>query len=325
MRILRRDVLRLSAGLAALPVASRLAFADTYPSRPVRILVATSAGGSTDIIGRLVAQYLSDKLGQPFFVENRPGGGNNIGTEMAAHSPPDGYALFMANSVNAINNSLYENLNYVFMNDFIPIVNTMTSPCLMMVHPSVPAKTAAEFIALAKANPGKINMGSGGVGSTGHLGGELLQMMAGIKLTHVPYRGEAPAMTDLIAGHCQMVIATTGSAMEYCKAGSVRAIAVTLDMKLDALPDVKPLSDLLPGYMAIGWSGLVAPKNVPADIVALLHEHASDALAQPNIRQRVIDMGGVVPGGTAADFGQFMAEDTERWAKVIKVAGIKVN
>jgi tripartite-type tricarboxylate transporter receptor subunit TctC len=325
MRILRRDLLRLSAGLAALPVASRLAFADSYPSRPVRILVATSAGGSTDIIGRLVAQYLSDKLGQPFFVENRPGGGNNIGTEMAAHAPPDGYTLFMANSVNAINNSLYENLNYVFMNDFIPIVNTMTSPCLMMVHPSVPAKTAAEFIALAKADPGRINMGSGGVGSTGHLGGELLQMMAGIKLMHVPYRGEAPAMTDLIAGQCQMVIATTGSAMQYCKAGSVRAIAVTLDMKLDALPDVKPLSDLLPGYMAIGWSGLVAPKNVPADIVALLHKHASAALAQPNIRQRVIDMGGVVPGGTAADFGQFMAEDTERWAKVIKVAGIKVN
>jgi tripartite-type tricarboxylate transporter receptor subunit TctC len=325
MGILRRDMLRLSAGLAALPVASRLAFADTYPSRPVRVLVATSAGGSTDIIGRLVAQYLTEKLGQPFFVENRPGGGNNIGTEMAAHSPPDGYTLFMANSVNAINNSLYENLNYVFMNDFVPIVNTMTSPCLMMVHPSVPAKTAAEFIALAKANPGTINMGSGGVGSTGHLGGELLQMMAGIKLAHVPYRGEAPAMTDLIAGHCQMVIATTGSAMEYCKAGSVRAIAVTLDMKLDALPDVKPLSDLLPGYMAIGWSGLVAPKNVPADIVALLHRRASDALAQPNIRQRVIDMGGVVPGGTATDFGQFMAEDTERWAKVIRVAGIKVN
>ena len=243
MGILRRDILRLSAGLAALPVASRLAFADTYPSRPVRVLVATSAGGSTDIIGRLVALYLTEKLGQPFFVENRPGGGNNIGTEMAAHSPPDGYTLFMANSVNAINNSLYENLNYVFMNDFVPIVNTMTSPCLMMVHPSVPAKTAAEFIALAKANPGTINMGSGGVGSTGHLGGELLQMMAGIKLAHVPYRGEAPAMTDLIAGHCQMVIATTGSAMEYCKAGSVRAIAVTLDMKLDALPDVKPLSD----------------------------------------------------------------------------------
>jgi len=268
MGILRRDILRLSACLAALPVASRLAFADTYPSRPVRVLVATSAGGSTDIIGRLLAQYLSDKLGQPFFVENRPGGGNNIGTEMAAHAPPDGYTLFMANSVNAINNSLYENLNYVFMDDFVPIVNTMTSPCLMMVHPSVPAKTAAEFIALAKASPGRINMGSGGVGSTGHLGGELLQMMAGIKLTHLPYRGEAPAMTDLIAGHCQMV---------------------------------------------------------PADIVALLHKHASDALAQPNIRQRVIDMGGMVPGGTAADFGRFMAEDTERWAKVIKVAGIKVN
>jgi tripartite-type tricarboxylate transporter receptor subunit TctC len=325
MTIPRRRFLHVAAAAAAVSALPRAAQADIYPSRPVRIIVATSAGGSTDIVARIVAQWLSERLGQQFVVENRPGGGNNIGTEAAARSPPDGYTLFMANSVNAINNSLYENLNYVFMNDFVPIVNTMTSPCLMMVHPSVPAKTAAEFIALAKANPGKINMGSGGVGSTGHLGGELLQMMAGIKLTHVPYRGEAPAMTDLIAGHCQMVIATTGSAMEYCKAGSVRAIAVTLDMKLDALPDVKPLSDLLAGYMAIGWSGLVAPKNVPADIVALLHKHASDALAQPNIRQRVIDMGGVVPGGTAADFGRFMAEDTERWAKVIKVAGIKVN
>src|SRR5258708_14807958 len=193
----------------------------------------------------------------------------------------------MANSVNAINNSLYENLSYVFLNDFIPIVNTMTSPCLMMVHPSMPAKTAAEFIALAKANPGKINMGSGGVGSTGHLGGELLQMMAGIKLTHVPYRGEAPAMTDLIAGHCQMVIATTGSAMEYCKAGSVRAIAVTLDMKLYPLPDVKPLSDLLPGYRATGWRGLVPPHNGPAELVPLPHKHASDAPAPPQIPARL--------------------------------------
>jgi tripartite-type tricarboxylate transporter receptor subunit TctC len=325
MKLPRRQFLHLAAGAAALPAVSHIAWAQTYPTRPVRVIVPFAPAGTTDIAARLMGQWLSEHLGQQFFIENRPGGGNNIGTEMAAHAPPDGYTLFMANSVNAINNSLYENLNYVFLSDFVPIVNTMTSPCLMMVHPSVPAKTAAEFIALAKANPGKINMGSGGVGSTGHLGGELLQMMAGIKLAHVPYRGEAPAMTDLIAGHCQMVIATTGSAMEYCKAGSVRAIAVTLDMKLDALPDVKPLSDLLPGYMAIGWSGLVAPKNVPADIVALLHKHASDALAQPNIRQRVIDMGGVVPGGTAADFGRFMAEDTERWAKVIKVAGIKVN
>jgi tripartite-type tricarboxylate transporter receptor subunit TctC len=325
MKLPRRQFLHLAAGAAALPAVSHIAWAQTYPTRPVRVIVPFAPAGTTDIAARLMGQWLSEHLGQQFFIENRPGGGNNIGTEMAAHAPPDGYTLFMANSVNAINNSLYENLNYVFLSDFVPIVNTMTSPCLMMVHPSVPAKTAAEFIALAKANPGKINMGSGGVGSTGHLGGELLQMMAGIKLAHVPYRGEAPAITDLIAGHCQMVIATTGSAMEYCKAGSVRAIAVTLDMKLDALPDVKPLSDLLPGYMAIGGSGLVAPKNVPADIVALLHKHASDALAQPNIRQRVIDMGGVVPGGTAADFGRFMAEDTERWAKVIKVAGIKVN
>ena len=325
MRILRRDVLRLSVSLVALPVASRLAFADTYPSRPVRVLVATSAGGSTDIIGRLVAQYLSDKLGQSFFVENRPGGGNNIGTEMAAHAPPDGYTLFMANSSNAVNESLYPDIGFRFSVDLTPVSVSIRSPLIMLVHPAVPAATASEFIAYAKADPGKINMGSGGKGATGHVAGELFQMMAGVKFQHIPYRGEAPAMTDLIAGHCQMVIATTGSAMEYCKAGSVRAIAVTLDMKLDALPDVKPLSDLLPGYRATGWSGLVAPKNVPADIVALLHKHASDALVQPNIRQRVIDMGGVVTGGTPADFGRFMAEDTERWAKVIKVAGIKVN
>src|SRR3981081_298522 len=200
MRILRRDILRLFGGPAALPVAPRLAFADTYPSRPVRVLVATSAGGSTDIIGRLVAQYLTEKLGQPFFVQNRRGGDNNLGPAWGPHARPDGYTLFMANSVNAINNSLYQNLNYVFMNDFVPIVNTMTSPCLMMVHPSVPAKTAAEFIALAKANPGKINMGSGGVGSTGHLGGELLQMMAGVKLAHGPYRGGGAPVAGLTRG-----------------------------------------------------------------------------------------------------------------------------
>src|SRR5215475_3847685 len=206
MEILRRDILRLSAGLASLPVASRLAFADTYPSRPVRVLVATSAGGSTDIIGRLVAQYLTEKLGQPFFVENRPGGGNNIGTEMAAHAPADGYTLFMANSVNAINNSLYQKLNYNFIADFAPVANVMGTPLLVLVHPSVTAKNAAELIALAKANPGKLNLASGGVGSTGHMSAELFQMMAGIKFTHVPYRGEAPALTDLIAGQAQLMI-----------------------------------------------------------------------------------------------------------------------
>ena len=323
MGILRRDILRLSASLAALPVASRLAFADTYPSRPVRVLVATSAGGSTDIIGRLVAQYLSDKLGQPFFVENRPGGGNNIGTEMAAHAPPDGYTLFMANSVNAINNSLYENLNYVFMDDFVPIVNTMTSPCLMMVHPSVPAKTAAEFIALAKASPGRINMGSGGVGSTGHLGGELLQMMAGIKLTHLPYRGEAPAMTDLLAGQVQIVFTTPGSAMSYVKAGTLRPLAVTSVARMDVLPDVPTVAETLSDYEATSWAGIGAPAHTPAEIVDKLNRETNAALAEPKLKQQLANFGAIVMTGSPADFGKFIASEIDKWAKVVRFANIK--
>jgi tripartite-type tricarboxylate transporter receptor subunit TctC len=314
------------AGAAATSLAlPRIAAADTYPSRPVRILIATSAGGSTDIVARLIAQYLTDKLGQSFVVENRPGGGNNIGTEAAARSPADGYTLFMANSVNTINASIYEKLNYNFIADFAPIVNAMTSPLLLMEHPSVAAKTVPEFIALAKAAPDKINMGSGGNGATGHMAGELFKMMAGIKLMHVPYRGEAMAMTDLISGQAQMAFTTTGSAIQYVKAGNVRALAVTSPGRLDALPDVPPLAQFLPGYEAAGWSGLVAPKATPAEIVDKLHREASAALADPRIKQRVIDMGGTVPGGTRAEFARFIAEETEKWGKVAKFANVKVN
>jgi tripartite-type tricarboxylate transporter receptor subunit TctC len=323
MTIHRRQFVRIAGAAATSLALPRIAAAQAYPSRPVRILVATSAGGSTDIVARLIAQYLTDKLGQSFVVENRPGGGNNIGTEAAARSPADGYTLFMANSVNTINASIYEKLNYNFIADFAPIVNAMTSPLLMMVHPSVAAKTVPEFIAYAKANPDKINMGSGGNGATGHMSGELFKMMAGIKLMHVPYRGEAMAMTDLISGQAQMAFTTTGSAIQYVKAGNVRALAVTSPGRLDALPDVPPLAQFLPGYEAAGWSGLVAPKATPAEIVDKLHREASAALADPRIKQRVIDMGGTVPGGTRAEFARFIAEETEKWGKVVRFAGIK--
>jgi tripartite-type tricarboxylate transporter receptor subunit TctC len=319
----RRQFLALTSAAATLPVMPSIVRAQAYPSRPVRILVATSAGGSTDIVARLLAQWLTDKLGQSFVVENRPGGGNNIGTEAAARAPADGYTLFMANSVNTINVSLYEKLNYNFLTDFAPIANSMTSPLLMMVHPSVAAKSVPEFIALAKANPGKINMSSGGNGATGHMSGELFQMMAGVKLLHVPYRGEAMAMTDLIGGQAQVLFATTGSSMQQVKGGLVRALAVTSPKPIDALPEVPPLAQFLPGYEAAGWSGLTAPRNTPQAIIDLLHREASAALADPKIKQRIVDMGGTVPGGSPADFARFLAQETDKWAKVIKFAGIK--
>jgi tripartite-type tricarboxylate transporter receptor subunit TctC len=321
----RRRFLRLTAAAAILPVAMRVARADTYPSRPVRILVATSAGGGTDLAARLIAQWLSEKLGESFLVENRPGGNNNIGTEAAARSAPDGYTLFMANSVNAINASLYSKLDYDFIADFAPIVHVMRSPLLMMVHPAVPAKTVPDFIAYAKANPGKINMASGGNGSSGHLAGELFMMMAGVKMVHVPYRGESVAMTDLLAGQAQAMFATTGSSIQFAKAGTVRALAVTTKTPVAGLPDVPPLAQFLPGYEAAGWSGLCAPNGTAAEIVALLNKEVNTALADPTIKQRIADLGGTAPGGSPADFAKFIAEDTARWAKVAAFADLKLN
>ncbi|HEY6255375.1 MAG TPA: tripartite tricarboxylate transporter substrate binding protein [Xanthobacteraceae bacterium] len=323
MNIQRRRFLRLAGGVATLPVASRIAQAETYPSRSVRIIVATSAGGGTDIAARLVAQWLSEKLGRSFVVENRPGGNNNIGTETAAHSSADGYTLFMANSVNTINASLYQKLAYNFIADFEPVVHVMRSPLLLMVHPSVPARTVPEFIAYAKANPEAITMGSGGSGSSGHMAGELFMMMTGVRMIHVPYRGEALAMADLLAGQAQVVFATTGSALAFAKAGAVRALAVATQAHLDALADVPPLAQFLPGYEASGWSGLCAPKSTPAEIVALLNRQINAAIADPTIRQRIAELGGTPRGGSSADFAEFIAEETERWAKVVKFAGIK--
>jgi tripartite-type tricarboxylate transporter receptor subunit TctC len=324
--IQRRRFLRLASGVATLPLARRMARAETYPSRSVRILVATTAGGATDLAARLIAQWLTEKLGQSFFVENRPGGNNNIGTEAAARSPADGYTLFMANSVNTINASLYAKLSYNFIADFAPIVRVVRSPLLLMVHPSVPARTVPEFIAYAKANPDKISMGSGGHGSSGHMAGELFKMDAGVKMVHLPYRGESLAMTDLLGGQVQVVFATSGSSLEYAKAGTVRALAVTARARLDSLPDVPSLADFLPDFAEVGgWSGLCAPKNTPAEIVALLNKEINAAMADPKFKQRVADLGGTSPGGSPADFAKFLADETDKWAKVVKFAGIKAE
>jgi tripartite-type tricarboxylate transporter receptor subunit TctC len=320
----RRHFFRLAGG-AALLAAMPMARAQAYPARPVRIMVATSAGGSTDIAARLVAQWLSEKLGQSFIVEDRPGGNNNIGTEFAAHSPPDGYTLFMANSTNSINTVLYKNLNYDFVADFTSIVHVMRSPLLMMVHPSVPAKNVPEFIAYATANPDKITMGSGGAGSSGHMSGELFMLRTGVRMLHVPYRGEALAMTDLLAGQAQVLFATSGSGISFVKAGSVRALAVTTPAPLDALPDVPPLAKFLPGYEASGWSGLCAPKGTPAEIIDLLNRQTNAALADPTIHQRIVDLGGTTPGGSASDFARYIAGEIDKWTKVVAFAGIKVN
>ena len=318
----RRELL---LGFAALPVASHIAGAETYPSRPARILVATSAAGGTDLVARFIAQWLSERLGQSFFVENRPGGGNNIGTEMAAHSPADGYTLFMANTVNAINNSLYQNLNYNFIADFAPIASIMGTPLLVLVHPSVESRSAAELIALAKASPGKLNLASGGVGSTGHMSAELFQMMAGIKFTHVPYRGEALALTDLIAGQAQVMISTTGSSLQYAKAGTVRALATTTDDRVVELPDVPPLSKTVPGYRADAWNGLCAPKGTPPEIITSLNKEVNLAIANPKIKEHIAHLGGVALPGSPEDYGRTILADTEKWARVVKFSGAHVN
>jgi tripartite-type tricarboxylate transporter receptor subunit TctC len=326
VNVKRRRFLRLAGLVATLPVATRTSWAEVYPARSVRIIVATSAGGATDLAARLIAQWLTEKLGQSFFVENRPGGNNNIGTEAAARSRADGYTLFMANSVNTINASLYEKLTYNFIADFAPIVHVVRSPLLLMVHPSVPARTVPEFVAYAKANPDKISIGSGGHGSSGHMAGELFKMDTGVRMVHLPYRGESLAMTDLLGGQVQVVFATSGSSIEYAKAGTVRALAVTARARLESLPGVPPLADFLPDFAEVGgWSGLSAPKNTPAEIVALLNKEINAAIIDPRFRQRIADLGGTSPGGSPADFARFIADETERWARVVKFAGIKAD
>ena len=323
MKHLRRQFLRLAAGAAALPAMSRLARAQSYPSRPVRWLVGFTPAGGNDIIARLIGQWLTERMGQPFVIENRPGAGTNIAAEAVINAPPDGYTLFLTNFSNTVNASLYEKLNFDFMRDMAPVVGISRAPCIMTVNPSVPVKTVAEFIAYAKANPGKINMGSAGIGSTGHLAVELLQMMTGIKLVHVPYRGNAPALTDLIGGQLQLVFPSSASSIEYVRTAKVRGLAVTGSIRLDGLPDLPTVADSVPEYEASSLYGIGVPRNTPPDIVDKLNKEVNAALADSKMRTRLADLGSTPFGGVPAEFGKLIADETEKWGKVIRFAGIK--
>jgi tripartite-type tricarboxylate transporter receptor subunit TctC len=321
----RRRFLSLAAGIAVLPAVSRIAQAQAYPVRPPRIVVGVPPGGTFDIVARLIGQWLSERFGQQFIIENRPGAGTNIGTDVVAHAPADGYTLLLAGSPAAINATLYDNLNFNFIRDIAPVAGIERMPLIMAVNPTLPAKTVPEFIGYAKASPGRINMGSGGVGSTGHVAGALFSMTAGLKIAHVPYRGEAPALTDLIGAQVQVVFATAGSVIQYVRSGALRALAVTAGRPLDALPDVPSLADFLPGYEASAWAGIGAPVNTPVEIVARLNKEINAALADPQIKAQLADLGATVLAGSPADFGKFIADETEKWSKVVKFSGAKPN
>ena len=319
----RRQFLHLAAGTAALPVMSQIAGAQTYPSRPVRLIVPNAAAGANDIVGRLIGQWLSERLGQPFVIENRPGAGTNLGTEAAVRATPDGHTLLIATTSGAINATLYDRLNFNFMSDIAPVASIARVPHVMEVNPSVPAKTVPEFIAYAKANPGKINMASSGIGTAGHMAGELFKMMAGVDVVQVPYRGEAPAITDLLSGQVQIYFGTVTASIEYIRAGNIRALAVTTATRWEGLPEVPTVADFLPGYEATAWQGVCAPKNTPAEIVDKLNREVNAAFADTTMKTRLADLGGVALPGSPADFGKLIAEETDKWAKVIKSAGIK--
>jgi tripartite-type tricarboxylate transporter receptor subunit TctC len=323
MKLPRRTFLHLAAGAAALPAVSRFAWAQTYPTRPVRLIVTTAAGGSPDIIARLIGQWLSERLGQPFVIENRTGAGTNLGTEIGVRAPPDGYTLLMALSANAINAAVYEKLPFNFIRDTAPVASIASIPLIMEVNPSVPVKTVPEFIAYAKANPGKINMASGGSGTPAHVAGELFKMMAGINMVHVPYRGEGLALPDLISGQLQAMFGVMPASLGYIKTGKLRALAVTTAKRQELLPEVPTVGEFLPGYEARGWYGIVVPKATPVNIIEKLNQEINAALADPTMKARLTDLGCAVFAGSPADFGKFIADETEKWAKVVKFAGIK--
>ena len=325
MKLPRRNFLHLAAGAAALPAVSRVANAQSYPTRPVRLIVPFAAGGGTDITARVMGQWLSERLGQQFVIDNRPGGGSNIGTEAVVRAPADGYTLLLAGSPAAINATLYDKLNYNFIRDIAPVAGIIRQPFVMAVHPSVPAKTVPEFIAYAKANPGRINMASAGTGAGSHVTGELFKMMAGVDMVHVPYRGAGPALTDLIAGQVQVYFATTVASIEYIRAGRLRALAVTTATRSDALPGIPTVDEFVPGYEASSWYGVGAPKATPAEIIEKLNKEINAGLADPKIKARLADLGGDVLALSPADFGKLIAEETEKWGTVVKFTGIKAD
>ena len=323
MKLPRRTFLHLAAGAAALPAVSCIARAQAYPTRPVHLIVPIAPGGATDIVARLMGQWLSERLGQPFIIENRPGAATNIATEAVVRAAADGYTLLLVHSSNAMNATLYEKLNFNFIRDIAPVASIIVVPNVMLVHPSVPAKTVAEFIAYAKVNPGKINFASGGIGGPSHLAGELFKAMAGVNLVHVPYRGGGPAVNDLLGGQVQVYFASTPASIEYIKAGTLRALAVASATRSEMLPDIPTVGEFVPGYEAPTWYGLGAPKNTPAEIVDKLNNEINAGLADPKLRVRLADLGGTVMMSSPADFGKLIADDTEKWAKVIRSANIK--
>ena len=323
MKLRRRQFLHLAAGAAALPAISRIAWAQAYPSRPVRVIVGFPAGGAADIFARLIGQYLSERFGQQFIIENRPGAASNIAIEAVVRARPDGYTLVSVNAVNPINATLYEKLNFNLITDIAPVAAIVRAPIVLLVNPLVPAKTVPEFTAYAKANPGKISMASPGIGTPGHVAGELFKMMTGVNIQHVPYRGQAPALTDLLGGQVQVAFMAMPGAIEYIRAGKLRALAVTGATRAEALPDIPIMSDFVPSYEASFWIGVGAPKNTPVAIVDRLNKEINAALTDSKMKARFADLGGVPLPMTPAEFGKLIADETEKWAKVIRAANIK--
>jgi tripartite-type tricarboxylate transporter receptor subunit TctC len=319
----RRKFLHLAASAAALPAVSRIARAQAYPGRPVRIIVGYPPGGANTTVARFLAQWLQERLGQPFIVENRPGAANNLATEAVVRAPADGYTLLLADSANAINATLYDRLSFNFIRDIAPVASIMAVPLVFEVNPSVPARTVAEFIAYAKANPGKINMAHAGSGHTTHLCGELFKSMTGVDVVHVPYRGGAPALTDLMGGQVQAYFGLLPASIEYIRADKLRALAVTTATRAEILPDLPTLGEIVRGYEASSWFGIGAPKNTSAEIIAKLNKEINEALADPKLRTRLSDLGGIMLAHTPADFGKLIAEDTVKWGKVIRESNIK--
>ena len=325
MKLPRRQFLHLATGAAALSGISRIARAQAYPSRPVRIIVGFTAGGNFDLTARLISQWLSQRLGQQFIVENRPGASTNIATEAVVRAPADGYTLLLGGAVNAINATFYERLNFDFIRDIAPVASLIRFPNVIDFNPSFPAKTIPEFIAYAKANPGKVNMASSGNGTSQHLSGELFKTMTGVNLIHVPYRGAPQALTDLVGGQVQVSFDPLPPAIELIRSGKVRALAVTTATRSEALPDVPTVGEFVPGYEASGWNGIVAPRNTPVEVIQKLNNEINAALADPGTKAKLADLGGIVVAGSAADFGKLIADETEKWGKVIKFAGIKAD
>jgi tripartite-type tricarboxylate transporter receptor subunit TctC len=323
MKLPRREFLHLTAGAAALPAVSRIAWAQAYPTRPVRIIVGFAPGQAIDIVTRLIGQWLSERLGQQFIIENRPGAGGNIATEAVVRAPPDGYTLLAIGSNNMINATLYEKLNYNFIRDIAPVASIYRVSQVMEVNPSFPAKTVPEFIAHAKAHPGEISFASAGNGSVAHVTGELFKMMTGVNMLHVPYRGAPPALTDLIAGQVHVMFDNMPSSIEHIRVGRLRPLAVTATTRLEALPDVPPLADFVPGFETSAWAGIGAPKDTPAEIIDKLNREINGGLVDPKIKARIADLGGMVLALSPTEYGKRIAEETEKWAKVMKYSGAK--